>query len=126
MPQSTESNRAIFEAASALPKRSRTHRIAVWATKILVGICALLMVLVIAGQFVARQDIQDHPLQVGEAVSVKNNSKGWRPGYVRTISPQGQYEIAMGATREIAARPQTDILQLQGTGRLKRRKEDAP
>ena len=114
------------DAAPTPPQRSRTHRIAAWATKILIGICALLMVLVIAGQFVARQDIQEHPLQVGEAVSVKNNSKGWRPGYVRAISAQGQYEIAMGATREIAARPQTDILQLQGTGRLKRRKEDTP
>ncbi len=112
--------------SSSPASRQLTHRIAKWVTKAVAVICLLLVILVIAGQFIGQQDLQERPLQVSEAVSVKNASKGWRPGFVRSISAQGQYEIAMGATREIAARPQTDILQLQGTGRLKRRKEDAP
>lgn len=113
-------------AAPALDPRSVSQRIASWVKKCLFWVVAVMVVLVIAGQYLAREDLRERPLRVGEAVSVKNSGKGWRPGYVRAISPQGRYEIAMGATREIAARPQTDILQLQGTGRLKRRKEDAP
>lgn len=114
------------DSASPPASRPLSYRIAAWATKAVVAVCLLLVILVIAGQFIGQQDLQERPLQVGEAVSVKNASKGWRPGFVRSISAQGHYEIAMGATRDIAARPQTDILQLQGTGRLKRRKEDAP
>jgi hypothetical protein len=112
--------------ASSTASRPTGHRMANWATKATVVVCVLLAILLVAGQFIGQQDLQERPLQVGEAVSVKNASKGWRPGYVRSISEQGEYVIAMGATPEIAARPQTDILQLQGTGRLKRRKEEAP
>jgi hypothetical protein len=112
--------------SSSPASRPLPHRIARWVTKAVMAICALLAILVIAGQFIGQQDLQERPLHVGEAVSVKNASKGWRPGFVRSISAQGHYEIAMGATREIAARPQTDIIQVEGTGRLKRRKEDTP
>ena len=110
----------------AAPKpapRSRTQRSVIWGATLVVGISIFL---VIAAQSFSRQDLEERPLQVGEAVTVKNTGKGSRPGFVRSISTQGQYEIAMGATREIAARPQTDVLKLEGTGRLKRRKEDSP
>jgi hypothetical protein len=101
------------------------HRIAGVVTKIALVVCALLAFIIFAGSYLSKKDIDERPLQVGEAVSVKNASKGWRPGYVRSISEQGEYVIAMGATPELAARPQTDILRLQGSGRLKRRKDDS-
>jgi hypothetical protein len=111
--------------SSAPARAPLAKRITLWAIRIALGLCVLLTLMVIAGQYMARQDLQERPLQVGEAVSVKNVSKGWRPGYVRSISEQGEYVIAMGATPELAARPQTDILRFQGTGRLKRRKDDS-
>ena len=89
-------------------------------------VCVLLVAMVFAGRLMAVQDIHDHPLQVGEAVSLKSIHSDWRPGYIQSISAQGQYTIRMGITREIASRPQAKVFQVDGTARLKRRKEDAP
>jgi hypothetical protein len=107
-------------------KAPRSHRIAGVVTKIVLVVCALLAAMIFAGSYLSKKDIDERPLQVGEAVSVKNVSKGWRPGFIRTISSDGKYVVVMGDTRDIAARPNTDVLTLDGTGRLKRRKEDAP
>ena len=113
-------------AAEESVKAPLSHRIARVVTKVVVAICVLLAVMIFAGTYLGKKDIDERPLQVGEAVSVKNASKGSRPGFIRAISADGKYEVAMGETRDIAARPQTDVLTLDGTGRLKRRKEDAP
>ena len=107
-------------------KASLTHRITGVVTKIVVALSVLLTLLIVAGSYLGKKDIAERPLQIGEAVSVKNVGKGWRPGFVRAISTDGKYEVAMGETRDIAARPATDVLTLDGTGRLKRRKEDTP
>ena len=102
------------------------HRVAGPAIKVVVAISVLLVVMIFAGSYLGKKDIEDRPLQVGEAVSVKNVSKGSRPGFIRAISADGKYQVAMGETRDIAARLNTDLLTLDGTGRLKRRKEQAP
>jgi hypothetical protein len=105
-------------------KSPLSHRIARVVTKIVVVICLLLAVMIFAGTYLGKKDIDERPLQVGEAVSVKNVGKGSRPGFIRAISADGKYVVAMGETKDIAARPSTDVLKLDGTGRLKRRKED--
>jgi hypothetical protein len=107
-------------------KAPLSHRIARVVTKVLVVICALLALMILAGTYLGKKDIDERPLQIGEAVSVKNAGKGWRPGFIQSISVDGKYVVAMGDTREIAARPNTDVETLDGTGRLKRRKEDKP
>ena len=113
-------------AAEESAKASPSHRIARVVTTIVVAICVLLAIMILAGTYLGKKDIDERPLQIGEAVSVKNAGRGWRPGFIRAISAEGKHEVAMGETRDIAARPQTDVLTLDGTGRLKRRKEDAP
>jgi hypothetical protein len=107
-------------------KKPLTHRIPGVVNKIIVVVFFLLGLMIIAGFFTSKSDIEERPLQVGEAVSVKNVSKGWRPGFIQSISADGKYVVAMGDTREIAARPTTDVLTLDGTGRLKRQKEEMP
>jgi hypothetical protein len=102
------------------------HRVARVVSKVVVAICLLLAVMIFAGSYLGKKDIDERPLQVGEAVSVKNVGKGSRPGFIRSISADGKYVVAMGNTRDIAARPTTDVETLTGTGRLKRRKEDTP
>jgi hypothetical protein len=99
--------------SATAPRAPLAKRITLWAIRIALGLCALLTLMAIAGQSMARQDLQERTLQVGEAVSLKNVSKGWRLGYVRSISEQGEYVIAMGAIPEIAVRPQTDIFGLK-------------
>lgn len=100
-----------------------SHRIAAIAIKTVVVVSFAIPVLIVAGNYLNRKDVQERPLQVGEAVSVKNVSKGWRPGYIRAIDAKGRIEVSMGTTSEEAARPGTDVLVLDGTGRLKRRKD---
>lgn len=113
-------------AAEESTKAPLSRRIAGVATKIVVGICVLLAVMIFAGTYLGKKDIDERPLQVGEAVSVKNVGKGWRPGFIRAISTDGKYVVAMGETKDIAARPSTDVETLDGTGRLKRRRENTP
>lgn len=113
-------------ASGEFVKAPLSHRIARVVTKIVVVICLLLAIMIFAGTYLGKKDIDERPLQVGEAVSVKNLSKGSRPGFIRGISADGKYVVAMGETRDIAARPTTDVLTIDGNGRLKRRKEDAP
>ncbi|MES2280458.1 MAG: hypothetical protein V4542_03515 [Pseudomonadota bacterium] len=108
------------EATTATPLPTRTAAIAI---RIVIGVSLVIPVLVVTGNYLNRKDVQERPLQAGEAVSVKNVSKGWRPGYVDTIGANGRIQVRMGATREAAAQPGTDVLTLEGSGRLKRRKD---
>ena len=94
--------------------------------QLVIAVSLVVPLLIVAGNYINRKDVQERPLQVGEAVSVKNVSKGWRPGFIRRIGPDGVIEVAMGETRGIAARPSSDVIRLDGTGRLKRRQEPAP
>ena len=118
--------RTLHMAAEESAKAPRSHRIARAVSKIVVAVSVLLAVMIFAGTYLGKKDIDERPLQVGEAVSVKNVGKGWQPGFIRAISADGKYQVAMGETRDIAARPQTDVLTLDSTGRLKRRKEATP
>ncbi len=100
-----------------------SHRVAAIAIKIIIVVSLVIPVLIVAGNYLNRKDVEERPLHLGEAVSVKNVGKGWRPGYIRAIDIHGRIEVVMGATREAAALPGRDVLTLEGTGRLKRRKD---
>ncbi len=110
-------------ADESLTATPLSHRMAVIVIKIVVVISLAIPVLIVAGNYLNRKDVREQPLQVGEAVSVKNVSKGWRPGYIRGIDASGRIEVVMGDTREAAALPGRDVLTLDDTGRLKRRKD---